>query len=108
MKSKAEWVYEVVKCIPYGRVTTYGAIAKFIGTQGGARTIGFILNQCPKLSEVPCHRVVNRNGLLSGKHHFPTPTFMQEQLEKEGIPVLNDKILNFHDYFWDPNIEIRK
>ncbi len=103
VKDKAYWVYEIVKSIPYGRVTTYGAIAKFLGTQGGARIVGYILNLCPKDQDIPAHRVVNRNGVLTGKHHFPTPTYMQEQLEKEGITIVKDRIVNFEKHFWDPN-----
>jgi len=104
---KAEWVYELVKMIPSGKVTTYGSIAEFLGTKGGARVVGYILNHCPKDQDIPAHRVVNRNGLLTGKAHFPTPTFMQEQLEKEGITVVEDKIVNFEKHFWDPNKELR-
>lgn len=108
MKDKAFWVYEIVKLIPYGRVSTYGAIAEFLGSKGGARIVGYILNQCPKDQDIPAHRVVNRNGFLTGKHHFPTPTFMQEQLEKEGLIILNDQIVDFQKFFWNPCIELKK
>lgn len=108
MNDKAFWVYEVVKMIPKGKVTTYGAIAEFLGSKGGARMVGYILNGCPKNQDIPAHRVVNRKGLLTGKHHFPTPTFMQEALEKEGLVVINHQIQDFEKHFWNPNIELRK
>lgn len=96
-------VYQVVRLIPKGRVTSYGAIAKYIGSPGSSRVVGYAMNashtQKPK---VPAHRVVNRNGELSGKHHFSNPFQMQELLEKEGIKIKNDKIVNFEDHFWDP------
>lgn len=108
MKDKVLWVYEIVKMVPYGKVTTYGAIAEFLGSKGGARIVGYILNRCPKNEDIPAHRVVNRQGLLTGKHHFPTPTFMQEQLEKEGLIIINNQIQNFEKHFWNPNKELRK
>lgn len=108
MKDKAFWVYEIVKLIPYGRVSTYGAIAEFLGSKGGARMVGYILNQCPKDQDIPAHRVVNRKGLLTGKHHFPTSTFMQEQLQKEGLTIINDQIVDFENFFWNPCIELKK
>ncbi len=102
-----ERVYEIVYLIPYGKVTTYGAIAKFLGTASSARMIGWALNNSHNVvPPVPAHRVVNRNGLLTGKMHFSTPTKMKELLEKEGILVKDDKIVNFLAYFWDPNIEL--
>lgn len=100
-------VYEVVRQIPFGRVTSYGAIARFLGTARSARMVGYAMNASHLQEEpVPAHRVVNRNGMLSGKHHFPTPAAMQEALEKEGIKVENDQVQDFQRYFWDPNIEM--
>jgi len=102
-------VYEVVKRIPAGRVTSYGAIAKYLGTTGSARMVGWAMNASHSQTEfVPAHRVVNRNGLLTGKHHFDTPNAMQELLENEGLKVTNDQIVNFKDYFWDPNKELKR
>lgn len=99
-------VYEVVKLIPKGRVTSYGAIAGYLGTRGSARMVGWAMSASHGLEDVPAHRVVNRAGLLTGKHHFQTPTFMQERLEAEGVIVVNDKIKNFDHIFWDPNKEL--
>ena len=101
-----ELVYEVVKLIPPGRATSYGAIAKYLGTGRGARMVGWAMNSAHNLDDVPAHRVVNRNGLLSGKSHFETPTKMQELLESEGINISNDQIKNFDKIFWDPNLEL--
>lgn len=101
-------VYEVTKKIPYGRVTSYGAIAKHLGTVKSARMVGWALNNCHNLNEfIPAHRVVNRNGFLTGKHHFETPKAMQQLLENEGIEVKNDKILNFSKLYWNPVKELR-
>ena len=97
-------VYDVVRLIPPGRVTTYGAIAKYLGG-GGARMVGWAMNASHSQSDIPAHRVVNRNGLLSGKNFFG-PGKMQELLEKEGIEIRNDQIIRFKDYFWDPGIEL--
>ena len=100
-------VYEVVKFIPAGRVTTYGAIARYLGTAGSARMVGWAMNASHKYSEfIPAHRVVNRNGVLTGKHHFGHPEAMKELLENEGLVIVNDKIKKFEDYFWDPIKEI--
>ena len=100
-------VYEVVRLIPKGRVTSYGAIARYLGTGKSARMVGWAMNaahdQKPK---VPAHRVVNRNGMLSGKMHFSTPDKMQQLLEKEGITVKDDQIINFSSLNWDPSIEL--
>ncbi|MGM0532636.1 MAG: MGMT family protein [Bacteroidota bacterium] len=97
-------VYKVTKMIPEGRVTTYGAIARYLGAPGSARMVGWALNNCHSQDEfIPAHRVVNRNGLLTGKHHFPGPDIMQELLESEGIRVNNDKVVDFQRLFWDPN-----
>jgi methylated-DNA-protein-cysteine methyltransferase related protein len=101
-------VYKVVRLIPKGRVTSYGAIAKYLGAAGSSRIVGYAMNaahgQKPK---VPAHRVVNRNGELTGKHHFSTPYEMQELLEKEKITVKNDRITGFKDLFWDPSEELK-
>ncbi|GGZ28851.1 methylated-DNA--protein-cysteine methyltransferase [Echinicola pacifica] len=99
-------VYQVVKLIPKGRVSSYGAIAQYLGTKSGARTVGYAMNAAHSLPDVPAHRVVNRSGLLTGKHHFPTPSAMQEALEEEGILVKNDKIQDFDSKFWDPSREL--
>lgn len=96
-------VYKVVRLIPKGRVTSYGAIAKYLGSPGSSRIVGYAMNAAHNQKpRVPAHRVVNRNGVLSGKHHFATPYQMQELLEKEGIKVKDDKVLNFQKLFWDP------
>ena len=98
-----EKVYEVVRQIPKGRVTNYGAIARYLGTGGSARMVGWALNNShEKIPHVPAHRVVNRNGLLTGKIHFGAPTVMQELLENEGIEVKDDCVVDFDRYFWDP------
>lgn len=100
-------VYEVTKLIPYGRVTSYGAIARYIGTARSARMVGWALNVCHNRQEfIPAHRVINRNGVLSGKHHFGNSTTMQQLLENEGLIVENDKVLNFREKFWDPSFEL--
>lgn len=100
-------VYEVVKLVPPGRVTSYGAIAKYLGTSGSARMVGWAMNASHSHTDfVPAHRVVNRNGLLTGKHHFDNPNAMQELLEAEGLIIENDQILNFGERFWDPQKEL--
>lgn len=99
-------VYEVVKLVPKGRVTSYGAIAKYLGTGGSARMVGWAMNAAHSLPDVPAHRVVNRNGMLTGKHHFQTPTRMQELLESEGIRVVDDQIQDFSTHFFDPRKEL--
>jgi methylated-DNA-protein-cysteine methyltransferase-like protein len=102
-----ELVYEVARQIPRGRVTTYGAIAACLGTKLSARMVGWAMNGAHQAGEkVPAHRVVNRNGMLSGKHHFETPDKMQELLEAEGIVVVNDTIQNFSTVFWNPADEL--
>lgn len=101
-----ENVYEVVKLIPHGRVTSYGAIANYLGTKGSARMVGWAMNAAHGLDDVPAHRVVNRIGLLSGKHHFATADTMQQLLESEDVKVTNDKIVNFDEVYWDPNSEL--
>jgi methylated-DNA-protein-cysteine methyltransferase-like protein len=97
-------VYEVVRLIPKGRATSYGAIAQYLGTKMSSRMVGWAMHGCPK--DVPAHRVVNRNGQLTGKHHFSPPSKMQTLLEKEGLKVVNDKIVNFGDVFWNPSAEL--
>jgi len=96
-------VYEIVRQIPRGRVTSYGAIAACLGTKLSARMVGWAMHGAHSLKpKVPAHRVVNRNGMLSGKHHFETVTRMEELLKKEGIQVKDDSIMNFNKVFWDP------
>lgn len=99
-------VYEVVKLIPSGRVTTYGAIAAYLGTKKSARMVGWAMNAAHSLENIPAHRVVNRKGMLTGKHFFPSPTYMQELLEQEGIEVIEDVIQNFQKHFWNPAVEL--
>jgi methylated-DNA-protein-cysteine methyltransferase-like protein len=97
-----ERVYDVVRLIPHGRVTSYGAIAKFLGAARSARMVGWAMNACGGRDDVPAHRVVNRVGLLSGKHHFEGTNLMQQLLESEGVKVKENKIVKFEKYFWDP------
>ena len=100
-------VYEVARQIPKGRVTSYGAIASCLGTKLSARMVGWAMNSAKNSKlKVPAHRVVNRNGMLSGKNHFETPTRMQDLLEKEGVEVRNDKVVEFNRLFWDPGKEL--
>lgn len=100
-------VYEVVKLIPPGRVTSYGAIARYLGTARASRMVGWAMNNShSQPGIIPAHRVVNRNGLLTGKHFFGGPLIMQELLESEGIVVKNDQIVNFREKFWDPGLEL--
>jgi methylated-DNA-protein-cysteine methyltransferase-like protein len=101
-----EDVYEVVKLVPEGRWTSYGTIAHYLGARGSARMVGWAMNNAHGLSDVPAHRVLNRNGELTGKQHFTPPEKMQELLEKEGLMILNDKIMNGALTFWDPNKEL--
>lgn len=102
-----ENVYDVVRLVPFGRATSYGAIAKYLGAARSSRMVGWAMNAAhSQISPVPAHRVVNRNGLLTGKHHFENPYRMQELLEQEGLVVKNDKIINFNKFFWDPVIEL--
>ncbi|MGA2405779.1 MAG: MGMT family protein [Bacteroidales bacterium] len=101
-------VYEVTKSIPYGRITSYGAIARFLGSGRSARMVGWALNVCHSNSEfIPAHRVVNRNGLLTGKFHFGNSTTMEQLLQNEGIIIENDRIINFEEKFWDPGTELK-
>lgn len=97
-----EKVYEVVRQIPYGRVTSYGTIAKYLGASRSARMVGYAMNASHG-KDVPAHRVVNRKGLLTGKHHFEGTNLMQQLLESEGIEVVDNQIQNFENVFWDPS-----
>lgn len=100
-------VFEVVKYIPHGRVTSYGSIANYLGSRGSARMVGWAMNASHSAAEaIPAHRVVNRNGMLTGKHHFGNPDIMQQLLENEGAVIENDKIKNFKEMFWDPIMEL--
>lgn len=103
-----QMVYQVVRLIPKGRVTSYGAIAAYLGAKTSSRLVGYAMHGAGSAKpKVPAHRVVNRNGLLSGKHHFETPHKMQELLEKEKINVKNDKIVDFKKVYWDPVEELK-
>lgn len=99
-------VWDVVRQIPAGRATSYGAIARYLGSAKSSRMVGWAMNASHQFNDVPAYRVVNRNGLLTGKMHFSPPERMQQQLESEGIVVKNDQIVGFDRYFWDPNIEL--
>lgn len=99
-------VYQVAKLIPAGRVTSYGAIANYLGVRRSARVVGWAMNGAITIHDVPAHRVVNRAGVLTGKNHFSTPTMMQEMLEKEGVKVVNDQVADFEKLFWDPMQEL--
>ncbi|MDA0313803.1 MAG: MGMT family protein [Bacteroidetes bacterium] len=101
-----EWVYQVVREIPAGRVTSYGAIAHYLGLKSGARMVGYAMNAAHSSPDVPAHRVVNRQGLLTGKHHFANSTRMEELLLDEGVRVENDQVLDFPTRFWDPEKEL--
>ena len=102
-----ENVYEVARLIPKGRVTSYGAIAKYLGTGKSARTVGYAMNDAGRqVPPVPAHRVVNRNGMLSGKHHFGSTDAMQKLLEREKVKVTKDIVVDFKKLFWDPSIEL--
>lgn len=100
-------VFQVVRLIPEGRATSYSAISNYLGTKSGARMIGWAMNASHSQKEyVPAHRVVNRNGMLTGKHHFPSPMAMQEALEGEGVEIKDDKIQNYKQVYWDPTVEL--
>ena len=99
-------VYEVVALIPKGRVTSYGAIAKYLGSKLSARMVGWAMNAAHAQKGIAAHRVVNSQGLLTGKHHFKTPTAMQRALEKEGVKILKDKVVEFEKRFWNPMQEL--
>jgi methylated-DNA-protein-cysteine methyltransferase-like protein len=101
-------VYAVARQIPYGRVTSYGAIARYLGTERSARMVGWAMNASHGMDDIPAHRVVNRVGILTGKHHFDGTNLMQQLLENEGVCVKNLQIQNFDKHFWDPNMELLK
>lgn len=101
-----EDVWDVVRQVPRGRVTTYGAIANYLGTRMSARMVGWAMNAAHSMGNVPAQRVVNRNGMLSGKAHFGSPTLMQELLESDGVTVANDTVTHFSELFWDPAKEL--
>lgn len=100
-----EKVYQVAKLVPYGRVTSYGAIANYLGARKSARMVGYAMNGSHN-KDVPAHRVVNRKGLLTGKHHFDGTNLMQQLLESEGITVVNNQIHDFEKVFWNPSEEL--
>ncbi len=101
-------VFQVVRLIPKGRITSYGAIAKYLGSAGSSRIVGYAMNAShSQKKKVPAHRVVNRNGELTGKNHFENPFQMQELLEKEKIKVKKDKVVEFKKLFWDPTENLK-
>lgn len=96
-------VYDTVRQIPRGRVTTYGAIADYLGSKGSSRMVGWAMNHSHRADpSLPAHRVVNRQGVLTGKHHFGSPTMMQQLLENEGVRITDDRVVNFREVFWEP------
>ena len=99
-------VYDVVRQVPYGRITSYGAIARYLGTGRSARVVGWAMNQSHGMDDVPAHRVVNRVGLLTGKHHFGGTHLMQQLLESEGVRVRDNRVEDFDAHFWDPAKEL--
>ena len=99
-------VYEVVKQIPYGRVTNYGSIAKYLGSAKSSRAVGYAMNASHNLADVPAHRVVNKVGLLTGKHHFFGSNLMKDLLESEGIEIVDNQVSRFDLLYWDPSIEL--
>ena len=99
-------VYDVARLIPYGRVTSYGAIANYLGAARSARMVGWAMNGSGLKEDIPAHRVVNRNGALTGKHHFQGTNLMQQLLESEGVEVKENQIVNFQKHFWDPAKEL--
>jgi methylated-DNA-protein-cysteine methyltransferase-like protein len=101
-----EKVYKVVRLIPFGRVTSYGAIGTYLGAARSARMVGWAMNKAHNLDDVPAHRVVNRKGLLTGKHHFEGTNLMQQLLENEGVDVIENQIQDLEKVFWDPSEEI--
>ena len=104
-KNFFERVYEIARQIPYGKVTSYGAIAKVLGAARSARMVGWAMNASHNLEDVPAHRVVNRSGLLTGKHHFDGTNLMQQLLESEGIEVRENQIVDFEKHFWMPEMK---
>lgn len=103
-----ERVYDVVKKIPFGRVSSYGAIARYLGAARSARMVGWAMNNSHNMEDIPAQRVVNRLGMLTGKHHFSGTSAMQQLLESEGIVVKDNQIQNFEKVFWDPNKELER
>ena len=101
-------VYEIARLIPYGRITSYGAIAQYLGSGGSARMVGWAMNASHTQKDIPAHRVVNRSGMLTGKHHFGGGMVMKQLLESEGVKVKNDIIIDFEKLFWDPEKELEK
>lgn len=99
-------VFEVVRLIPEGKVTSYGAIAKYLGSARSSRMVGWAMNASHKIPGIPAHRVVNRNGQLTGKMHFSSPSQMEERLKEEGIKVIDDQIQDFKSKYWDPSVEL--
>jgi methylated-DNA-protein-cysteine methyltransferase-like protein len=97
-----ERVYEIARQIPEGKVTSYGAIAKCLGSAQSARMVGWAMNASHNQDDIPAHRVVNRKGLLTGKHHFDGTNLMQQLLENEGIKIIDNQIIDFEKHFWDP------
>jgi len=102
-----EKVYAIARQIPYGKVTSYGAIAKALGTARSARMVGWAMNAAHNLEDVPAHRVVNRKGLLTGKHHFEGTNLMQQLLESEGVVVVENQIMDFKKHFWEPEMSVQ-
>lgn len=100
-------VYDIARQIPYGRVTSYGAIAKYLGAARSARMVGWAMNASHAIDDIPAHRVVNRKGLLTGKHHFQGTNLMQQLLENEGVKVEENQIQDFEKLFWDPYKELK-
>lgn len=98
-----EKVYQVTRQIPFGRVTSYGAIAQYLGAKKSARMVGWAMNASHNLEGIPAHRIVNRKGLLTGKHHFEGTNLMQQLLENEGAVIKNNQIVNFSELFWNPS-----
>jgi len=102
-----ENVYDIVRLIPHGKVTSYGAIAKYLGAPSAARMVGWAMNSSHALvPPIPAHRVLNRSGLLTGKYHFGSEERMKELLQAEGIPIENNQVVDFQRYFWDPSLEL--
>ena len=99
-------VYEVVKKIPYGRVTNYGSIAKYLGSAKSSRAVGYAMNASHNIADVPAHRVVNKVGLLTGKHHFFGSNLMKDLLESEGVEIINNQVVQFDSLYWDPSVEL--